>query len=90
MKRIFIRIALLGLPACTAIACINVGHDTETGCLVDPSLPGCRLPTSTSSGGSGGTGNTTTTSNTSGGGSSAEGGAAGESSSGGQAGAGSE
>ena len=24
------------------VACIEVGHDAETGCLVDTSAPGCR------------------------------------------------
>ncbi|HEX6277183.1 MAG TPA: hypothetical protein VFZ53_29280 [Polyangiaceae bacterium] len=41
----------------SAVACIEVGHEAETGCLVDQSAPGCRAAGrggSTSGGSSGG------------------------------------
>ena len=54
---------ILGLLACLVVACIEVGHEAETGCFVDPSEPACRASgggggqagTSSGSGGTAGT-----------------------------------
>jgi len=65
MRHTGLRLALLLLPfvVSAAVACIEVGHDAETGCLVDQSAPGCRAAGrggsgsgGTSNGGSGGSG----------------------------------
>jgi hypothetical protein len=39
-----VRIAVLVAPFCIPafVACIEVGHEAETGCLVDQTQPGCR------------------------------------------------
>jgi hypothetical protein len=61
-----------------AVACIEVGHDAETGCLVDSSAPGCRATGrgGAASGGTAGTrGGSTSTGGTSTGGAGGAGGA---------------
>jgi hypothetical protein len=44
MRHVALRSAILLFPFLVpvAVACIEVGHEAETGCLVDPSAPGCR------------------------------------------------
>jgi len=44
MNHVVARFALLVAPFCVPafVACIEVGHEAETGCLVDQSQPGCR------------------------------------------------
>jgi len=96
MKPMLVALALGFVWVSPFVACIEVGHEAETGCLKDPALPGCKAPTSsgTSSGNATNSGGTTTSSSSSGsGGTSSEGGAAGapnNSSDGAQAGAGAE
>jgi len=71
-----VRLAPFVVPL--AVACIEVGHDAETGCLVDQSQPGCRASGrgGTSSGGTGSGGTAGRGGSTSVGGSAATGGAA--------------
>jgi hypothetical protein len=57
MNRSLVALAIRLLPFLVpvVVACIEVGHDAETGCLVDQSAPGCRANGrgGTSSGGTG-------------------------------------
>ena len=99
MNHVIARLAVLVAPFCVPafVACIEVGHEAETGCLVDQSQPGCRVTGrggaasgGSSSGGraSGGTAGSGALGGTSGaGGSSATGGAAGAGPEGGEGGA---
>lgn len=53
--RIGTRQSLVFWTTCTLVAlaqfaCIDVGHDAETGCLVDRTLPGCHPPEDESAG----------------------------------------
>jgi hypothetical protein len=50
------RFAIIGLLTALAVGCIEVGHDAEVGCFVDPSEPGCRTSGGSAGSGSGGGG----------------------------------
>ena len=99
MNHLVARIAVLVAPFCISglVACIEVGHEAETGCLVQPSQPGCRVngrggaaSAGSSSGGratGGAAGSGASGGNSSTGGSTATGGAAGAVPEGGEGGA---
>jgi hypothetical protein len=48
------RLLPFSIPA--IVACIDVGHEAETGCLVDTSAPGCRATAGRGGSATGGTG----------------------------------